>query len=299
MYKPKLLSCLKGYDKKTFSADLMAGVIVGIVALPLAIAFGIASGVSPEKGIITAIVAGLLISVFGGSKVQIGGPTGAFIIIIYGIIEQYGLSGLSIATLMAGVFLILFGLLRLGTIIQYIPYPIVVGFTSGIAVTIFSTQMKDFFGLQIDKVPSDFIEKWICYIQNISSLDSWTVVIGVVSLLIIVLLPKLSKKIPGSLIAIIVTTILALLLKEYAGIQTIETIGDRFSISSEMPGAEVPALSWTTLKGLVQPALTIAMLGAIESLLSAAVADGVIGDRHNSNNELIGQGIANLVTPLF
>ena len=159
--------------------------------------------------------------------------------------------------------------------------------------------MKDFFGLQIDKVPSDFIEKWICYIQNISSLDSWTVVIGVVSLLIIVLLPKLSKKIPGSLIAIIVTTILALLLKEYAGVQTIETIGDRFSISSEMPGAEVPSLSWTTLKELVQPALTIAMLGAIESLLSAAVADGVIGDRHNSNNELIGQGIANLVTPLF
>ena len=299
MYKPKLISCLRHYDKKTFMADLMAGIIVGIVALPLAIAFGIASGVSPEKGIITAIVAGLLISVFGGSKVQIGGPTGAFIIIIYGIIEQYGMSGLTIATLMAGVFLILFGVLHLGTIIKYIPYPIVVGFTSGIAVTIFSTQMKDFFGLHIDKVPSDFIEKWICYLQNISTIDSWCLLIGVLSVAIIVLLPKISKKIPGSLIAIIITTIVALLLKQYAGVTTIETIGDRFAISSELPGAEVPELSWLTLKGLVQPALTIAILGAIESLLSATVADGVIGDRHNSNNELIGQGIANLLTPLF
>ena len=299
MYKPKLISCLRHYDKKTFMADLMAGIIVGIVALPLAIAFGIASGVSPEKGIITAIVAGLLISVFGGSKVQIGGPTGAFIIIIYGIIEQYGMSGLTIATLMAGVFLILFGVLHLGTIIKYIPYPIVVGFTSGIAVTIFSTQMKDFFGLHIDKVPSDFIEKWICYLQNISTIDSWCLLIGVLSVAIIVLLPKISKKIPGSLIAIIITTIVALLLKQYAGVTTIETIGDRFAISSELPGAEVPELSWLTLKGLVQPALTIAILGAIESLLSATVADGVIGDSHNSNNELIGQGIANLLTPLF
>lgn len=299
MYRPKLISSLRHYDRKTFMADLMAGIIVGIVALPLAIAFGIASGVSPEKGIITAIVAGFLISVFGGSKVQIGGPTGAFIIIIYGIIENYGMVGLSIATLMAGIFLILFGLLHLGTIIKYIPYPIVVGFTSGIAVTIFSTQMKDFFGLQIDKVPSDFIEKWICYGQNISSLDLWSLAIGILSVLIIVLLPKLSKKIPGSLIAIIVTTIVALVLKQYAGVESIETIGDRFSISSNLPGASVPELSWMTIKGLVQPALTIAILGAIESLLSATVADGVIGDRHNSNNELIGQGIANLFTPLF
>lgn len=293
------MSCLKRYDKKTFMADLMAGIIVGIVALPLAIAFGIASGVSPEKGIITAIVAGFLISVFGGSKVQIGGPTGAFIIIIYGIIEQYGMSGLTIATLMAGVFLLLFGILHLGTIIKYIPYPIVVGFTSGIAVTIFSTQMKDFFGMQIDKVPSDFIEKWICYAQNFGSMDLWSLGIGVASVAIIMLLPKISKKIPGSLIAIILTTIVAVLLKEYAGVTSIETIGDRFSISSELPGAEVPELSWMTIKGLVQPALTIAILGAIESLLSATVADGVIGDRHNSNNELIGQGIANLLCPLF
>lgn len=299
MYKPKLISCLKHYDKKTLSADIMAGIIVGIVALPLAIAFGIASGVSPEKGIITAIVAGLLVSVFGGSKVQIGGPTGAFIIIIYGIIEQYGVSGLTIATFMAGAFLVLFGLLRLGTIIQYIPYPIVVGFTSGIAITIFSTQVKDFFGMQIEKVPSDFVEKWICYANNVSTIDLWSLFIGMLSLVTIIVLPRISKKIPGSLIAIILTTIVALVLRNYLGITSIETIGDRFSISSDMPGADVPELSWLTMKGLVQPALTIALLGAIESLLSATVADGVIGDRHNSNNELIGQGIANLVTPIF
>lgn len=299
MYKPKLISCLKHYDKKTLSADIMAGIIVGIVALPLAIAFGIASGVSPEKGIITAIVAGLLVSVFGGSKVQIGGPTGAFIIIIYGIIEQYGMSGLTIATFMAGAFLVLFGLLRLGTIIQYIPYPIVVGFTSGIAITIFSTQVKDFFGMQIEKVPSDFVEKWICYANNVSTIDLWSLFIGMLSLVTIIVLPRISKKIPGSLIAIILTTVVALVLRNYLGITSIETIGDRFSISSNMPGADVPELSWLTMKGLVQPALTIALLGAIESLLSATVADGVIGDRHNSNNELIGQGIANLVTPIF
>lgn len=299
MYKPKLISCLKHYDKKTLSADIMAGIIVGIVALPLAIAFGIASGVSPEKGIITAIVAGLLVSVFGGSKVQIGGPTGAFIIIIYGIIEQYGMSGLTIATFMAGAFLVLFGLLRLGTIIQYIPYPIVVGFTSGIAITIFSTQVKDFFGMQIEKVPSDFVEKWICYANNVSTIDLWSLFIGMLSLVTIIVLPRISKKIPGSLIAIILTTVVALVLRNYLGITSIETIGDRFSISSDMPGADVPELSWMTMKGLVQPALTIALLGAIESLLSATVADGVIGDRHNSNNELIGQGIANLVTPIF
>lgn len=299
MYKPKLISCLKHYDKKTLSADIMAGIIVGIVALPLAIAFGIASGVSPEKGIITAIVAGLLVSVFGGSKVQIGGPTGAFIIIIYGIIEQYGMSGLTIATFMAGAFLVLFGLLRLGTIIQYIPYPIVVGFTSGIAITIFSTQVKDFFGMQIEKVPSDFVEKWICYANNVSTIDLWSLFIGMLALVTIIVLPRISKKIPGSLIAIILTTVVALVLRNYLGITSIETIGDRFSISSDMPGADVPELSWLTMKGLVQPALTIALLGAIESLLSATVADGVIGDRHNSNNELIGQGIANLVTPIF
>ena len=298
MYKPKLVSCLRNYEKKTFMADLMAGIIVGIVALPLAIAFGIASGVSPEKGIITAIVAGLLISIFGGSKVQIGGPTGAFIVIIYGIIEQYGMSGLTIATFMAGVFLILLGVMRLGSIIKFIPYPIVVGFTSGIAITIFTTQIKDLFGLQIDKVPSDFIEKWWCYIQNFSTMDIWSFAIGVLSILIIVFTPKVSRKIPGSLVAIVLTTVLVVVLKQYAGVDSIETIGDRFTISAELPGIEVPDLSLSVLKGLISPALTIAILGAIESLLSATVADGVISDRHNSNNELIGQGIANLVTPL-
>lgn len=298
-FKPRLLQCLKNYNRKTFIADLMAGIIVGIVALPLAIAFGIASGVTPEKGIITAIVAGFVISALGGSKVQIGGPTGAFIIIIYGIIQQYGMEGLTIATLMAGVFLILFGLLHLGTIIKFIPYPIVVGFTSGIAVTIFTTQVKDLFGLNITSVPSDFIEKWICYFNNFSTVDLWSSVIGIVSVVIIMLTPKVSKKIPGSLVAIIVMTIAALLLKQFAGVESIETIGDRFAISNSLPEATVPALSWETIKNLVSPAITIAILGAIESLLSAAVADGVIGDHHNSNTELIAQGVANLASPIF
>lgn len=298
-FKPRLLHCLKNYNRKTFVADLMAGIIVGIVALPLAIAFGIASGVTPEKGIITAIVAGFVISALGGSKVQIGGPTGAFIIIIYGIIQQYGMEGLTIATLMAGVFLILFGFLHLGTIIKFIPYPIVVGFTSGIAVTIFTTQVKDLFGLNIASVPSDFIEKWICYFNNFSTVDLWSSVIGIVSVVIIMLTPKVSKKIPGSLVAIIVMTVAALLLKQFAGVESIETIGDRFAISNSLPEATVPALSWETIKNLVSPAITIAILGAIESLLSAAVADGVIGDHHNSNTELIAQGVANLASPIF
>lgn len=298
-FKPRLLQCLKNYNRKTFVADLMAGIIVGIVALPLAIAFGIASGVTPEKGIITAIVAGFVISALGGSKVQIGGPTGAFIIIIYGIIQQYGMEGLTIATLMAGVFLILFGLLHLGTIIKFIPYPIVVGFTSGIAVTIFTTQVKDLFGLNITSVPSDFIEKWIYYFNNFSTVDLWSSVIGIVSVVIIMLTPKVSKKIPGSLVAIIVMTVAALLLKQFAGVESIETIGDRFAISNSLPEATVPALSWETIKNLVSPAITIAILGAIESLLSAAVADGVIGDHHNSNTELIAQGVANLASPIF
>ena len=295
-----MFSAIRNYNKQTFMADFMAGIIVGIVALPLAIAFGIASGVSPEKGIITAIVAGLMISVFGGSKVQIGGPTGAFIVIVYGIIQQYGIQGLTIATLMAGVFLILLGVLRLGTIIKYIPYPIVVGFTSGIAVTIFTTQIKDLLGMTIEGgVPSDFIEKWGTYLYNIGNIDLWSALVGIVSVVIIAVTPRFSKKVPGSLVAIIVMTVAALLLKQYAGITSIETIGDRFSINSTLPGAVVPELTWETVKGLVGPAVTIAVLGAIESLLSATVADGVIGDHHNSNTELIGQGIANIASPLF
>ena len=306
-FKPKFLSAIKHYDRQTFMADLMAGVIVGIVALPLAIAFGIASGVSPEKGIITAIVAGLMISLFGGSKVQIGGPTGAFIIIVYGIIQQYGMQGLTIATLMAGVFLILLGVLRLGTIIKYIPYPIVVGFTSGIAVTIFTTQVKDLLGMTMESVPSDFIEKWIAYFSNLGHIDLWSAAVGIASVILIASWPMLTrmfhlsplKSLPGSLVAIIIMTVTALLLKEYAGITSIETIGDRFSINSTLPGAVVPELTWETIKGLVGPAVTIAVLGAIESLLSATVADGVIGDHHNSNTELIGQGIANIASPIF
>jgi len=311
-FKPQFFATLKNYSKKQFTTDLLAGVIVGIVALPLAIAFGIASGVTPEKGIITAIVAGLIVSVLGGSKVQIGGPTGAFIIIIYGIIQQYGFEGLTIATLMAGVFLIMFGILHLGTIIKYIPYPIVVGFTSGIALTIFTTQIKDLFGLTMASVPSDFIEKWIAYFGSFPTIDIWSAAVGIGSVALIALWPKLTslqflnfsifkflKKLPGSLIAIIVMTVAALLLKQYAGITTIETIGDRFSISNQLPEAQMPALSWETIKGLVSPAITIAILGAIESLLSATVADGVIGDRHSSNTELIAQGVANLASPLF
>lgn len=298
-FKPKLLHTLRNYNKKTFLSDLMAGIIVGIVALPLAIAFGIASGVSPEKGIITAIVAGFIISMTGGSKVQIGGPTGAFIIIIYGIIQQYGMMGLTIATLMAGAFLVLFGILRLGTIIKYIPYPIIVGFTSGIAVTIFTTQIKDLLGLSMTEVPSDFIEKWIAYAHSLNMIDWWSALVGVLSVIIIVCTPRVNKRVPGSLVAIIVMTVVALVLKNQFGVMSIETIGDRFSISNELPSTSLPTITWATVKELVAPALTIATLGAIESLLSATVADGVIGDHHDSNTELIGQGLANLATPLF
>ncbi|MBM6669191.1 sulfate permease [Phocaeicola coprophilus] len=298
-FKPKLFYTLKNYSRASFTADLMSGLIVGIVALPLAIAFGIASGVSPEKGIITAIVAGFFVSLFGGSRVQIGGPTGAFIVIVYGIIQQYGESGLMIATIMAGVFLILLGLFHLGTIIKYIPYPIVVGFTSGIALTIFSTQLKDFFGLTVDNVPGDFIEKWIVYVRHFHTIDLWSTLVGVLSVVIIALTPRFSKKVPGSLVAIVVMTVGVWLLKTYAGVTSVATIGDRFSISAALPDASVPSMTWDTIKGLISPAVTIAILGAIESLLSATVADGVTGDKHNSNQELIGQGIANVFSPIF
>ena len=298
-FQPKIVQCLQHYNRQKFTADLMAGIIVGIVALPLAIAFGIASGVSPEKGIITAIVAGFAISAFGGSRVQIGGPTGAFIIIIYGIIQQYGLEGLAIATVLAGLFLILLGITRLGTIIRYIPYPIVVGFTSGIALTIFTTQIKDLFGLQIaGEVPADFISKWVVYVQNFSSADLATTLVGVLSVVIIAIMPTVSKKVPGSLVAIILMTLAGVILTNYFGIH-IDTIGDRFKIDPSVPEAVVPELTWERMKGLSSPAITIAVLGAIESLLSATVADGVIGHRHNSNQELIGQGIANILSPIF
>lgn len=300
-FKPRLFSTLKNYSKETFMSDLMAGIIVGIVALPLAIAFGIASGVSPEKGIITAIIAGFIISLLGGSKVQIGGPTGAFIVIIYGIIQQYGEAGLIVATLMAGILLILLGVFKLGAIIKFIPYPIIVGFTSGIAVTIFTTQIADIFGLNFggEKVPGDFIGKWMIYFRHFDTVNWWNAVVSILSIIIIAITPRFSKKIPGSLIAIIVVTIGVYVLKTYAGIDSIDTIGDRFTIKSELPEAAIPALNWEAIKDLFPVAITIAVLGAIESLLSATVADGVTGDKHDSNTELIAQGTANLITPLF
>ena len=300
-FKPKLLSTLKNYSKENFMADLMAGIIVGIVALPLAIAFGIASGVSPEKGIITAIVAGFIISLLGGSKVQIGGPTGAFIVIIYGIIQDYGIGGLTIATLLAGVLLILLGVFKLGAVIKFIPYPIIVGFTSGIALTIFTTQIADIFGLQFngEKVPGDFIGKWLLYFKHFDTVNWWNAIVSFVSVFIIAITPKFSKKIPGSLVAIVLVTIVVYLMKMYGGITCIDTIGDRFTIQSQLPDAVVPELNWEAIKNLFPVAITIAVLGAIESLLSAAVADGVIGDRHDSNTELIAQGVANVVAPIF
>lgn len=302
-FQPKLLSCLRTYNKETLTRDVMAGIIVGIVAIPLAIAFGIASGVGPTEGLVTAIIAGLLISVFGGSKVQIGGPTGAFIVIIYGIIQQFGLGGLAIATIMAGIILILMGLFKLGTIIKFMPYPIIIGFTGGIAITIFSTQMNDLFGLGIADVPANFIDKWICYFQHIGQINWWAFGVGLLSILIICYTPKISKKIPGSLAAIVLMTLLCWALKQFAGVDSIKTIGDLYELPSGLPSLTMPDLSALTsfesIQQLLPVAFTIAMLGAIESLLSAMVADGVIGDRHNSNTELIGQGIANVVVPFF
>ena len=300
-FRPKLYSTLKNYSKEQFMTDLMAGIIVGIVALPLAIAFGIASGVSPEKGIITAIIAGFLISLLGGSKVQIGGPTGAFIVIIYGIIQQYGEAGLIVATLLAGVILVLLGVFKLGAVIKFIPYPIIVGFTSGIAVTIFTTQIADVFGLQFggEKVPGDFVGKWMLYFRHFDTVNWWNTATALVSIAIIALTPRFSKKIPGSLVAIVLVTVAVYLMETYGGVTCIDTIGDRFSIRAELPDAAIPALDWEAVKNLFPVAITIAVLGAIESLLSATVADGVIGDKHDSNTELIAQGAANIITPLF
>ena len=298
-FQPKLLAALKNYSKEKFMTDLMAGIIVGIVALPLAIAFGIASGVSPEKGLITAIIGGFIVSFLGGTNVQIGGPTGAFIVIVYGIIQNFGIEGLAIATVIAGIILLVMGALKLGTVIKFIPYPIVVGFTSGIALTIFTTQMKDLFGLTMDKVPADFISKWIAYFGAAHTVNFWAFGVGLLSILLIALTPKVTKKIPGSLVAIVVMTIVAYLLRNYAGITAIETIGDRFTINASLPQPEPISFDMNMINLLLPSAFTIAILGAIESLLSATVADGVIGDKHNSNTELIAQGAANIIVPLF
>ena len=277
----------------------MAGIIVGIVALPLAIAFGIASGVSPEKGLITAIIGGFIVSMLGGSSVQIGGPTGAFIVIVYGIIQNFGIEGLTIATLLAGVLLLLMGLMRLGTVIKFIPYPIIVGFTSGIALTIFTTQIKDLLGLTIDHMPGDFLSKWVVYAESITTISWPAVVVGLVSIALIVLTPRVSKRVPGSLAAIVVMTIVAYILREHFGLTGLETIGDRFQINASLPTPTRIAINPETINLLLPSAFTIAMLGAIESLLSATVADGVTGDRHDSNTELMAQGAANIIVPLF
>jgi len=298
-FKPRLFYSLKTYSREKFVNDLMAGIIVGIVALPLAIAFGIASGVSPEKGLITAIIGGFIVSLLGGSNVQIGGPTGAFIVIVYGIIQNFGVEGLAIATVIAGILLIMMGILRLGTVIRFIPYPIVVGFTSGIALTIFTTQIKDLFGMTVDKLPGDFISKWIVYVQNISSISLNSLIIGIISILIIIYTPKISRKIPGSLVAIIIMTIVVYILRNYFGISNIETIGDRFEINASLPAPATFSINMETINLLLPSAFTIALLGAIESLLSATVADGATSKKHNSNTELIAQGAANVIVPIF
>ena len=304
VFQPKLFGLFKKgqYDSKTFTSDLIAGIIVGIIALPLAIAFGIASGVTPQQGLITAIVAGFLISFFGGSNFLIGGPTGAFIVIVAGIVSQYGMQGLIIATIMAGVFLVAMGLCKMGAIFKFIPYPIVVGFTSGIALTIFSTQMKDFFGLPLDlAVPAGFIPQWGCYFQNISSINWIEFAMSMGCLLICIFWGKVTKKVPGSLIALILGTAVSVLLSKFAGIE-FATIGSKFPELANglpMPKPVAPEFDFETIKGLVSPAFTIAILCAIESLLAAMVADGATGKQHNSNTELIGQGIANIITPMF
>lgn len=298
-FSPKLFDTLKNYSARTFAQDAMSGIIVGIVALPLAIAFGIASGVSPEVGIFTAILGGFIVSLLGGSNVQIGGPTGAFIVIVYGIIQRYGIDGLIVATFMAGILLIVMGALKLGTLIKFIPYPIIVGFTAGIAITIFSTQINDLFGLGLTQLPGDFLGKWGRYLGAFTNISLLPFLFGIASILIIAFTPRLSKKIPGSLVAIVLLSLLAYLLKHFAHLEGLECIGDRYTIQTTLPRPVFPTLSIETVRELFPSAFTIALLGAIESLLSASVADGVTGDRHRSNTELIAQGAANLVVPIF
>lgn len=295
MFRPKLLDTLKNYNRQQFGKDLLAGLIVGIVALPLAIAFAIASGVSPEKGLFTAVIAGFIISALGGSRVQIGGPTGAFIVIVYGIVQVYGINGLIIATFMAGIMLIIMGIARLGSIIKFIPHPLIVGFTSGIALIIFSSQMKDFFGLQMGTVPADFLDKWQAYFTAFSSFSVTASVISIVTVAIIFAWPYVTHKVPGSLVAILLTTAIVQVFH-----LPIETIGSRFgTIHSSFPALSLPHIDFATVKQLIQPAFTIALLCGIESLLSAVVADSMIGGTHRSNMELIAQGVANIFSSLF
>jgi len=292
---PKSITTLKSYNRSQFTSDLVAGVIVGVVALPLAIAFAIASGVTPDRGLYTAIIAGFLISALGGSRVQIGGPTGAFVVIVYGIVQRYGIDGLVVATIMAGVILVILGVAKLGGAIKFIPHPVVVGFTSGIAVIIFSSQVKDFFGLRMGEVPAEFISKWRAFASSLDSINPQALGVSLAALLIMILWPRLSRRIPGPFVALIATTLVVRLFNI-----PVETIGTRFgAISATLPHPIVPHVSLAQLSALVGPAFTIALLAAVESLLSAVVADGMIGGRHRSNMELIAQGVANIVAPIF
>jgi len=294
--EPKLFSILrKGYSLKDFSSDLTACVIVGIVALPLAIAFAIASGVKPEQGLYTAIIAGFVAAIFGGSRAQVSGPTGAFIVIIYGIVHQYGYSGLMIATFLAGVMLVIMGIARMGVLLKFIPYPVVVGFTSGIALIIFSSQMRDFFGLRMEDIPAEFVDKWAAYAENIATVHLPSLLVGLGSLLIIILWPRVTKRIPGSLIALLIATAVVAIFKI-----PVETIGSQFGeVPSHFPSPHIPHLTWKLITKMFSPAITIALLAALESLLSAVVADGMMGTRHRSNMELIGQGIGNILSSIF
>lgn len=295
MLVPKLVTTIRGYDRKTFLADLTAGVVVGIVALPLAIAFAIASGVTPDRGLYTAIIAGFLISALGGSRVQIGGPTGAFVVVVYGIVQQHGIDGLLVATMMAGVILIGLGVTRLGSAIKFVPHPVVLGFTSGIALIIFTSQVKDLLGLRMGDVPADFFAKWSAFATHIGTANAAAIGVAALALAIIVLWPRVSRRIPGPFVALVVTTALV----QFANID-VETLAGRFGvISSSIPTPHIPRVDFATLQALVPAALTIALLAAIESLLSAVVADGMIGGRHRSNMELVAQGVANIASPLF
>lgn len=293
--KPKLFDVMKGYTKEQAIRDIISGIIVAIIALPLSIALAIASGVGPEQGLYTAIIAGFFISFFGGSRVQIGGPTAAFVVIIYGIVESYGTDGLIIATIMAGIFLIIMGICRFGSLIKYIPYTITTGFTCGIAVTLFVGQLKDFFGLQMDAVPSEFLEKIIAYGKNITTINWTAALIGLAAIVIMLVWPKVTDKIPGSLVAIIVTTVIVAVAQ-----LPVNTIGSVYGeLSSAFPSFQVPTVSIHLIQELISPAFTIAILAGIESLLSAVVSDGMIGDTHKSNAELVGQGLGNIFSGLF
>lgn len=295
MLVPKLFTTLKTYNQKQFYKDVIAGIIVGIIALPLAIAFGIASGVSPEKGLITAVIGGFLISVLGGSRVQIGGPTGAFIVIVYGIVHNYGLDGLMIATIMAGIILIIMGFMKLGNLIKFIPIPLIAGFTSGIALIIFTTELKDLFGLKIENLPAEFLEKIPVYIQNFNTINTDTAIISLITLLIIIFLPYVTRKIPAIFLALVVGTLVTHLFGF-----NVETISSRFGeISNSIPSPSLPVFSYSKVYALLGPAFTIAILAAIESLLSAVITDGMTGGRHRSNMELIANGAANIASPIF